>query len=384
MELINRQIGAYVEKVAREYPVVTIVGPRQSGKTTLAKKMFPQKRYFSFENPDLRAEVEEDPRGFLERIRDGAIFDEFQRIPEITSFLQQIVDEDPTPGRFILTGSGSLEIMDRVSQSLVGRSATVELLPFSYKEIEVAVERQSIDEIILKGFYPPIHHRNMTASIWFENYVRNYLERDVRQLINIRDLNIFQRFLVLCAGRTGQLLNYSDLSSQLGLSHNTVKSWFSVLEASYIVFFLPPFFPNFTQRMVKTPKLYFYDTGLVSWLLSIKDVTHLVPHPLKGALFENYCVAELIKNRFNRGERSNLYFWRDKSGHEVDIIIDNGLTYKGVEVKSSQTYNKAFMKNLKYLADRDENMDEPILIWGREVSEETSSHRRVGWKDLNL
>ena len=246
MNIVDRNIESFVRKVSREYPVITIVGPRQSGKTTLAKKMFPKLPYYSFENPDLTAEIKEDPKGFLNSLTRGAVLDEFQRIPEITSYLQQIVDNNPSTGMYILTGSRSLEIMDKVSQSLAGRSATVELLPFSYQELENSILKQSYTELIYNGFYPPIYHRKLTPSIWFSNYVRNYLERDVRQLINVKDLSRFQKFLTLSAGRIGQLINYSDISSELGLSHNTIKSWFSVLEASYIVYFLQPYHSNFS------------------------------------------------------------------------------------------------------------------------------------------
>ena len=383
MNMIPRKIENYVQIVAKEYPVVAIVGPRQSGKTTLVKMMFPQKPYFSLENPDIRSEIEEDPRGFLSSLKKGAVLDEFQRIPELTSYLQQFVDDDPSPGRFILTGSRSLEIIDRISQSLVGRAATVELLPFSYSEIKNYYKQNSITDFMYKGFYPPIYHRELTPSIWFSNYVRNYLERDVRQLINVKDLNIFQKFLVLCAGRTGQLVNYSELSSELGLSHNTIKSWFSVLSASYIVLFLQPFYNNYSKRVVKTPKLYFYDTGLAAWLLSIKEPDHLSPHPLKGALFENYCVSELLKNRFNNGERSNLYFWRDKSGHEVDIIVDEGTSFNGIEIKSSMTYNKAFLKNLNYLAERDNKLIRKYIIWGNDETQISTTHERISWRDID-
>ncbi len=382
MEIISRNVESLVTILREQYPILTIVGPRQSGKTTLSRKVFPRFGYVSLENPDIRMEVELDPKGFLTNYPDGLIIDEFQRVPQLASYLQQIVDDDPRPGRFILTGSRSLEIMDQVSQSLVGRSATVELLPFSYSEIFPYIAAHDLTSILYTGLYPPIYHRNLDPAIWFSNYVRNYLERDVRQLVNIRDLNSFHRFIVLCAGRVGQLINYSDICSELGVSHNTVKAWLSILEAHYVIFFLYPFHANQVKRVVKTPKLYFYDTGLVSWLLSAREANHLDAHPLRGAIFENFCVSELTKSCFNRGERSNFYFWRDKSGHEIDVIQDSGLDYTGIEVKISKTFNKSFLKNLNYLAERDKRLTRRILVSGGEESKSLGDFSIVSWRDI--
>ncbi len=383
MKIISRKVEPLVAILREQYPVLTIVGPRQSGKTTLSRKIFPELPYISLENPDIRMEVEVDPKGFLHNHPDGLIIDEFQRVPQLVSYLQQIVDEDPRPGRFILTGSRSLEILNQVSQSLVGRSATIELLPFSYSEISSYLKNEQLTKVLYTGLYPPIYHRNLDPSLWFSNYVRNYLERDVRQLVNIRDLNTFQRFIVLCAGRVGQLINYSDICSELGVSHNTVKAWLSILEAHYLIFFLYPLHSSQVKRVVKTPKLYFYDTGLVSWLLSIREAEHLDAHPLKGQLFENHCVSELIKGCYNRGERSNLYFWRDKSGHEVDIIQYYGLDYSGIEVKLSRTFNKAFLKNLNYLAERDTKLKQRIVVSGGEESRSLGDFEIVSWRHLD-
>jgi uncharacterized protein len=383
MELIPRKIATIVREIEKEYPVITLVGPRQSGKTILSKMLYPDKPYYSLENPDTREQVSYDPMGFLDQNSAGAIIDEFQRFPDLTSYLQQMVDDDPTPGRFILTGSQGLEVMDRVNQSLVGRSATVELLPFSFDEVFPRPAQPNLDEVLIRGLYPPIHHRNLNPTRWFANYVRNYLERDVRQLINIQDLGVFQRFLTLCAGRVGQLLNYSDIGTQLGVSHNTIKSWISVLQAHYIVFLVYPFFTNIPKRVVKTPKLYFYDTGLVSWLLSIKDTSHLIAHPLKGQIFECFCVSQLMKNRFNSGKRPNIFFWRDKSGHEIDVIIDEGTEYHGVEIKLSKTFNRSFMRNLAYLAVRDETMKKKFLVWGSDDTKTIADIDLISWRDIS-
>ena len=343
---------------------------------------FPDKPYVSLEDPAVREQISFDSKGFLEGYPDGVILDEFQNVPEIASYLQQIVDEDPRPGLFVLTGSHSLEVMEKVSQSLAGRTAVAELLPFSFAEIHSSDKTKGINDIIPKGFYPPVFHRRLTPSIWYSNYIRDYLERDVRRLINVKDLNTFQRFIALCAGRVGQLINFSNISSELGVSHNTIKAWLSILEASYIIYFLYPYHGNFGKRVVKTPKLYFYDTGLVSWLLSIKSSSHFDLHPLKGAIFECFCVTELIKQQFNRGERSNLYFWRDKSGHEIDVILEDGLQISGVEIKSSKTFTKSFGKNLRYWEEHNGKLKKKVIIMGTDETHNLSDYTLLSWREL--
>lgn len=347
--MIPRKIQNVLLSYAKGYPVIAITGPRQSGKTTLAKAIFRDKPYLSFETPSTLEWASDDPRDFLNHYDKGAVFDEIQRCPKLFSYLLEIVDREPIYGRFIVTGSQQFGLMSSVTQSLAGRVALVELLPFVYDEV-FPQGNQDLDEMLLNGFYPPIHDRHLVPSNWFANYVTTYVERDVRNLIQVRDLSTFQKFLKLCAGRCGQLLNLSQLASDTGITHNTAKSWISILEASYILFLLQPYYKNYSKRLVKTPKLYFWDTGLASYLLGIQSLDHIKPHPLRGSLFENHVVSELIKGRYNRGFKSNLYFWRDRSGNEVDIIAESGPNLIAIEIKSGQTINSDYFKGLNYLS----------------------------------
>ncbi|NCC60225.1 MAG: ATP-binding protein [Verrucomicrobiae bacterium] len=345
--MIPRNARLILEEMARTFPVVAVTGPRQSGKTTLCRKAFDHLPYASLEDPDVLEHAMFDPRGFLERNADGVVLDEVQRCPELFSYLQGFVDQDPRPGRFILTGSQQFGLMASITQSLAGRVALLSLLPFSVGELRGAsLLPSSLDELIVKGSYPPIYDRGPIPSIWYASYVQTYVERDVRQLINVRDLIQFQRFLRLCAGRTGQLLNFSALGDEAGVSHNTAREWISVLEASYVVHRLPPHFRNFNKRLVKTPKLYFYDCGLAAWLLGIESPDHLETHPLRGALFETWVVSEFLKRRFNQGQPSNLSFWRNQSGLEVDIVEDQAGVLFPIEVKSGATVTRDSLKGL--------------------------------------
>jgi predicted AAA+ superfamily ATPase len=336
--MIPRQAAETIRRLSHGFPIVAITGPRQSGKTTLARWTFPDKPYVSLENPDARAFADSDPRNFLAGYPDGAILDEVQRCPELFSYLQGIVDEDGRMGLFVLTGSQQFGLRSRITQSLAGRVGMVQLLPFSHGEL-VAVDKAPADPetAMFTGLYPPLYDRGVAPVDWLPGYVATYLERDLHQLIQVRDLKAFQLFLRMCAARTGQLLNLSSLASDCGITHNTAKAWLSVLEASYIVFMLPPHFRNFNKRLTKSPKLYFYDTGLVSWLLGIQDKNQLTTHAMRGALFETWVIAELVKGRFNRGLPSNLYFWRDSAGNEVDVLVDLGEELRPIEVKSGRT-----------------------------------------------
>ncbi len=323
--MIQRKAESTIHSLLRGFPVVTINGPRQSGKTTLAKIVFPDKPYVSLEDPDARLMAREDPRSFLKRFPDGAVLDEVQRCPEILSYLQTLIDADGRMGLFVLTGSRQFGLMSGITQSLAGRTAFVELLPFSLEELAKSPKQpQNIDQMLYTGGYPPLYDRDVPVRAWFGAYVTAYLERDVRQVLKVQELEAFQRFVRLCAGRTGQLLNYSSLATECGISHNTVKAWISVLEASYILFQLRPHHVNFNKRLVKAPKLYFYDVGLVSWLLGIQTPEQMETHPLRGNIFETFVVAELMKLFLNRGERPNIHFWRDSNGVEVDILIEHG------------------------------------------------------------
>jgi len=327
-----------LRQLAHEYPVTVVVGPRQSGKTTLCKATFPKLPYLSLEDPDRRRLAIDDPRGLLEQYSEGALLDEVQRAPELLSYLQGAVDADPRPGRFVLTGSQQLDVMAGISQTLAGRAATLQLLPFCLAELQAAKRAPgSIEELLHRGLYPPIYDRDLDPRRWYGNYVQTYVERDVRQLINVRDLSSFQVFLRLCAGRSGQLLNASSLASDAGITHNTARAWLSALEASFIVKLVRPLFANFGKRLVKTPKLYFLDPGLAAWLLEITDPSQITSHPLRGALFETWVFSELLKGRTNRGLSSNLYFWRDRHGLELDFVMDRGQELVLAEAKSGKT-----------------------------------------------
>lgn len=341
--MITRKISPLVLKYASGFPVVTITGPRQSGKTTLVKMLFPDKPYVSLEDLDVRIYATDDPRGFLSQYPDGAIFDEIQRVPDLFSYIQTVVDADNREGMFILTGSQQFEMMDRISQSLAGRTAIVCLLPFDLEEAYGKAGPPDMETALYTGFYPRIFDRKIDPADSSSFYISTYLERDVRQILNVVDLSRFEIFLQLIAGRTGQLLNYNSLCDETGVSLNTIKSWTSVLEASYIIRILRPYHKRITRRLVKTPKIYFLDTGLAANLLGITSREHLVNHPLKGALFETMVFSELLKRRFNSGNRDNLFFYRDQKGNEIDFLIEEGENLDLIEVKSSQTLNSSFL-----------------------------------------
>ncbi|MDO8662301.1 MAG: ATP-binding protein [Candidatus Omnitrophota bacterium] len=363
--MIKRTISEKILHYARRYPVVTLTGPRQSGKTTLCKALFPKKKYFSLENIDIRDYARTDPRSFLnECLEDGAVIDEIQRVPELVSYIQEIVDTKDRPGLFVLTGSQNFHLLDTVSQSLAGRTALAVLLPFSYNEIYTN-KIVSIDKLLFTGFYPRIHDKRLNPAEALSFYVSTYLERDIRALINVKDLAKFEKFLKLCAGRTAQIINLSNLANDCGVNHNTVKSWLGVLEASYVIFFVRPHHANFGKRLIKAPKLYFTDCGLAAHLLDIQNAKHIVHHPLKGALFENFAVAELLKARTNQGKNSNIYFFRDNIGNEVDILLENGATLRPVEIKLGMTISDDYFKGLRYYQKiNQKNAVKPALIYG--------------------
>lgn len=382
--MITRTAEQTVQSLLLGFPIVTITGPRQSGKTTLAKAIFAAKPYVSLEDPDVRLAATDDPRSFLGRFPDGAVLDEVQRCPEILSYLQTLVDVDGRMGLFILTGSQQFGLLSDISQSLAGRTAFVELLPFSLDELlRSGMSPQSLDEMLTKGGYPPLYDRKIPPRKWFGAYVTAYIERDVRQVLKVQELETFQRFVRFCAGRTGQLLNLSSLAADSGITHNTAKSWISVLEASYILFQLRPHHANFNKRLVKTPKLYFYDAGLVCWLLGIQTPQQLETYPLRGSIFETFVVAELMKSRLNAGERSGMYFWRDSNGNEVDVIIEQGPQLIPVEIKSGATVARDFFVGLeKWMALSGNLGIDPLLIYGGENSYQHKRVRVFGWKDL--
>jgi uncharacterized protein len=347
--MVIRTATEEVKDLARKFKAIAIVGPRQSGKTTLTKYVFGNKPYVSLENPDIRQFAMSDPRSFLEQYSGGAIFDEAQRVPELFSYLQQILDENPSKGQFILIGSNHFLLQENISQSLAGRIAYLYLLPFSIQEAEEALKKkQTVEDALYRGGYPPIYDNKIEPEKWLPNYIRTYIERDVRQIKNISNLNVFERFLKLCAGRTGQLLNMSSLAIEAGVDSKTIASWLGVLESSFIIHLLQPHHQNFNKRIVKMPKLYFYDTGLVCSLLGITKPAQLNLHPLKGALFENFVIGELVKEKFNKNLSINLYFWRDNTGNEIDIIVDDGTTLYPLEIKAGKTITTDYFRNFQF------------------------------------
>ncbi|HHS83497.1 MAG TPA: ATP-binding protein [Gammaproteobacteria bacterium] len=385
MTYIPRDAESRLQHFAEGYPVIVVTGPRQSGKSTLVRHAFPEHRYVSLEDLDQREFAETDPRGFLKQFSDGTILDEAQRCPTLFSYLQTRVDERQHPGEFILTGSQQFGLLSGITQSLAGRAALLTLLPMTYGELRRAGKvGRNLDKILFDGAFPPIFDRGLEPHPWYGNYVRTYLERDVRQLINVRDLGTFQRFLKLCAGRTGQLLNLSSLANDCGITHNTAKAWISVLEASYIVHLLPPHHRNFNKRLVKTPKLYFLDTGLASWLLGIRNSEQVATHVQRGALFETWVISELLKARYNAGETSNLYFWRDRSGHEVDLLIDQGSHLSPLEIKSGETINRDYFKGLDFwrkLAGK--TAGKAWLVYGGDIRQTRTDVTILPWFEIN-
>jgi hypothetical protein len=346
---IKRSIDSAIREAVKVFPVVAVTGPRQSGKTTLVKKLFPEKPYFNLEFPDISEAIESDPRAFFNKLSNGAVIDEVQRFPELLRYIQGIVDEQQQPGLFIITGSNQFLLLEKITESLAGRVALFKLMPFSLSEIKELSTNISTDELILKGMYPAIHAKQFPAYQTYQNYYETYLERDLRKLLNVKDLSTFKKFVRLCAGRTGQILNASSLSNETGISSHTVKSWLSILEASFILFLLNPWHDNISKRLIKSPKIYFYDTGLASFLLGIENTNQLSRDPLRGSLFESMIISEFFKKRFNKGLDARYFFLRDNHGNEVDLLIPEGNEKKGVEIKSSQTFHKEFFKGLKYL-----------------------------------
>lgn len=382
--LIVRRAAKSLTELAKEYPVVVVTGPRQSGKTTLCRAAFPALPYASLEEPDVRDFAVADPRAFLAQYPDGALLDEIQRAPELLSYLQGIVDRAPRPGSFVLTGSLQLDVLAGVSQTLAGRAGLLSLLPFALGELPERLAPRSIEQLLFGGLYPPIHDRRLEPSRWHANYVQTYLERDLRQVVNVRDLASFRVFLRLCAGRTGQLLNLSGLAADCGITHNTAKAWLSVLEASFIVVLLRPHFRNFGKRLVKTPKLYFVDPGLAAWLLEIRSEEQLIAHPLRGALFETWAIAELLKGRANAALASNLYFWRDRAGREVDCVLDRGTTLVPIEVKAGQTLASDYFDALARFAALAGELAAPgWIVYGGSRVEKRSAATALPWRSID-
>jgi predicted AAA+ superfamily ATPase len=376
--MIKRILARRLKEVAGKFPVVTLTGPRQSGKTTLVRSVFRGHSYVSLEQPDQREFALTDPRGFLSQFDGPVILDEAQRAPDLFSYIQVEVDERDLPGRFILTGSQNFLLLQSISQSLAGRAAVLHLLPFSLAELEgrgamnlaglgnivsrVKPPGRGLMEMLFTGFYPRIHDRALDPRVWLSSYYETYLERDVRNVLKVGDLEPFGRFIRLCAGRNGQLLNSSGLAADCGVSHDTARRWLSVMEASFVIALLRPHHRNFGKRLIKSPKLYFLDTGLLCYLLRIGSPDDLVSHGSRGSVFESFVVSELYKNFMHRGEQPGLYFWRDSSGREVDVIVELGETLVPVEIKSGETVAADFFKGLKFWRGLADQGDGPAAL----------------------
>lgn len=381
--MIARQLGEKAQQLFGQFPALMITGPRQSGKTTLIRSLFSELPYVSLEEPDIRQRALEDPRSFLKNYPNGAVLDEVQRVPNLFSYLQGIIDSN-ADCHFVLSGSQHFLLMEQVTQSLAGRVAILQLLPLSLLEMKNAeLPLSSVEETMFTGGYPRIFNQEITPYDFHTSYLQTYVERDVRQLRQVSDLDLFVRFIRLCAGRIGQLLNVHSLASDVGISTPTAQAWLSVLQTSHIIFLLQPHFKNFNKRLVKTPKLYFTDTGLACNLLGIEKAEQLTSHFLRGGLFENLIILELLKNRYNQGKKSNLYFWRDNHGREVDCLVENIDRFKAIEIKSSQTTNSAFFDGLNFWKDLTADATESMsVVFGGDISIQAAKGDYISWRDL--
>ncbi len=381
--IIKRKLSEKLKYLCGKFPVAAVIGPRQSGKTTLVKSTFPDYKYVSLEELDIRDYAINDPRSFLKEYPEKVIFDEIQRVPSLFSYIQTAVDKNRQAGRYILTGSQNFLLPENISQSLSGRVALLSLLPFSHEELKgTPLELKNLENYMFTGFYPGIYDKEINPSDFHSNYVKTYVERDVRQIKKIPDLNSFHRFLKLCAGRCGQLLNLSSLANDCGITHNTAKSWISVLETGYIITLLRPHHRNFSKRLVKMPKIYFNDTGLLCFLLGLYNPDDARTHYLKGGIFENFIINEMSKYWLNTGRDPELYFWRDKTGHEIDCVFERAGKLVPVEIKSGETVNRDFFKNLDFLKKISGQGAKPgYVIYGGDRKQSRGDGTVLSWKN---
>jgi predicted AAA+ superfamily ATPase len=374
---------------AKSFPIVCVIGPRQSGKTTIAKLAFPEYGYVSLEDLDNRSFAQEDPRGFLAEYSGKTIIDEAQRAPELFSYLQTQVDELDLPGQYIITGSAHLSLLENLSQSLAGRAGLLKLLPLSIAELKqnnlfdaAANHGQYINQLLLRGFYPRIYKHAISPVDWYNSYVETYLEKDVREILNIKNILLFKKFIGLCAGRHGQLLNVTSLGNECGITRQTVNDWLAILEASFIIYLLPPFHSNFNKRLIKSPKLYFYDPGVVCSLLKIESVEQLKKHYQRGAIFEGFVMGEIIKYRYNLGLPANCYFWRDQNGHEVDCVFEVADNITAIEIKSGQTIVADFFKGLNYWEKLSDKNQANYLVYGGNINQSREKINILSWDNI--
>lgn len=382
---IKRNLEPYLRQRANEYPVLAILGPRQSGKTTLAKNVFKSHAYLNLEKPQIRDFANSDPEGFFETNKNehGIILDEIQNTPQLLSYIQVLVDEKRVPGYFIITGSQNFLIRDSISQSLAGRVAILTLLPFSVDELKNAnLLEENLENQIFKGFYPPVYAHNLTIENWYFNYIETYVEKDVRKIQNIDKIREFQNFIRLCAGRVGQVLNISSLSIDAGITVATTKNWLSILEASYIIFILKPYHNNFSKRLIKSPKLFFYDTGLMCSLLEVEDPKQLSTHYFKGNIFESMIISDLQKQIYNKNKRPNLHFFRDNHGNEIDCIIEKGAQTDVIEIKSSRTLQTEFFKGVSFWKNLNKE-SKAYLVYAGEENQKRTLAEVLSWKNIN-
>ncbi|MDC7245309.1 MAG: ATP-binding protein [Sphaerochaetaceae bacterium] len=366
--IIPRNLSSKLISSSKLFPIVTLTGPRQSGKTTLVKACFPQYTYCNLENPEIRAMANNDPKTFFHIHKTPMIIDEVQRVPELLSWVQVLSDDNPKHGQYILTGSNQLQINEAISQSLAGRTAIFNLLPLSISEIqEYYPERQEKETMIVNGFLPRLHNAGIPANLLYSNYFSTYIERDVRLLTNIKNLTQFENFIRLLAGRIGQVVNLSSLSNDVGVSSTTLANWLSILEASFIIYRLPPYHSNMRKRITKSPKLYFVETGLAAWLLGIETPEQCIRDPLFGKIFENMVVMDLIKQRVNKGYDPRLFFYRDAKGHEVDLIFDQQRVPYPIEIKSAMTWNDQFSKGIKWFQSANESSGKGAVVYSGDI-----------------
>lgn len=381
--MIDRLLATKLLELAKKFPIISLTGPRQSGKTTLLKNLLPNYQYVSLENPTIRAFAKEDPNGFLKTYNQFVIFDEVQRVPELFSYLQTKVDEDQIMGQFVLSGSQNFLLLKNITQSLAGRVAILKLLPLSYAELSVAnLLTASIAHHIFRGNYPAIYGRNLLAGDFYSNYIETYVQRDVRDLLAIKELSSFQLFLRLCAGRVGQPLNLSSLANDCGITSPTAKAWLSILESSYITFTLSPHYQNFSKRLIKSPKLYFYDTGLVCHLLNMTNEQQVETYYQRGSLFENAIIAEMLKNRFNCGRSSQLYFWQDSNRNEIDVLEEEVGTINLFEMKYTSTITSEHFKNLRLYRELSALKGDNYLIYAGDEPQIRSDTRVTPWHQI--